>query len=297
MLKLNLFLILLAASIPLRAAERYLTVCAIFQNEAQWLEEWIEYHLLVGVDSFLLYENNSSDGWQAVLQPYIDKGVVEVVPWHWAKNKFPDVQIFAYNDSLKRLRGKSRWVAYIDIDEFICPIEHNSVAEFLRPYERFGGVVLNWRTFGTGGVHSLAEGELLIEMLRWCVPHHGLETHVVKSIICPDRVHCTNGVHRFCYQGGYFAVDTAFRRSDPMSLRRCTPHVCFNRCVINHYRLRTVDWAYGEKLKRNAFFYQKMPIEELKAQMDQQDNSFNQIENLDIQRFVPALKERMRCSK
>lgn len=32
----------------------YLSVCAIFKNEGPILKEWIEYHLLVGVDHFFL---------------------------------------------------------------------------------------------------------------------------------------------------------------------------------------------------------------------------------------------------
>ena len=39
-----------------------LSVCAIFKDEASYLKEWIEYHKLVGVQHFYLYENeNESD--------------------------------------------------------------------------------------------------------------------------------------------------------------------------------------------------------------------------------------------
>ena len=39
----------------------YLSFCSIFKNEAPYMKEWIEYHLLVGVDHFYLYNNNSTD--------------------------------------------------------------------------------------------------------------------------------------------------------------------------------------------------------------------------------------------
>ena len=38
-----------------------LAVGAIFQNEARYLREWIEFHRRQGVERFYLYENNSSD--------------------------------------------------------------------------------------------------------------------------------------------------------------------------------------------------------------------------------------------
>ena len=48
----------------------------MFRNEAAYLKEWIEYHHLAGVEHFWLYNNNSTDQWQDVLQPYIDWGIV-----------------------------------------------------------------------------------------------------------------------------------------------------------------------------------------------------------------------------
>ena len=49
-----------------------LAIATMFQDEARWLKEWLEYHLLVGVQHFYLYNNLSSDNYQDVLQPYID---------------------------------------------------------------------------------------------------------------------------------------------------------------------------------------------------------------------------------
>ena len=39
----------------------YLAVCAIYRNEAPYLREWIEFHRLVGVERFFLYNNESTD--------------------------------------------------------------------------------------------------------------------------------------------------------------------------------------------------------------------------------------------
>ena len=34
-----------------------LSICAIFKNEANYLKEWIEYHRMVGVEHFYLYNS------------------------------------------------------------------------------------------------------------------------------------------------------------------------------------------------------------------------------------------------
>ncbi len=48
----------------------YLSIGAIFNDEADYLKEWIEYHRLAGpVEHFYLYNNNSQDHYLDVLQP------------------------------------------------------------------------------------------------------------------------------------------------------------------------------------------------------------------------------------
>ncbi len=56
-------------------------VCAIFKNESVFLKEWLEYHLLIGVEHFYLYNNFSEDNYQDILAPYIEKGQVTLTEW------------------------------------------------------------------------------------------------------------------------------------------------------------------------------------------------------------------------
>ena len=56
-------------------------MCALFKNEGRYLREWLEYHRLVGVDYFYLYDNGSRDRSVQVLQPYIREGLITLVPW------------------------------------------------------------------------------------------------------------------------------------------------------------------------------------------------------------------------
>jgi hypothetical protein len=54
----------------------YLSVLACLRNEGPYLTEWIEYHLLVGVDHFWLMDNNSTDHPEVILSSYIALGIV-----------------------------------------------------------------------------------------------------------------------------------------------------------------------------------------------------------------------------
>ena len=50
-----------------------LAVVAILKNEAPYVREWVEYHLVAGVDHFYLYDNDSEDNLAEVLKPLIVK--------------------------------------------------------------------------------------------------------------------------------------------------------------------------------------------------------------------------------
>ena len=54
-----------------------LAICAIIRNEGKFIREWIEWHVMMGVSKFYLYDNDSDDDTASVLRPYVQKGLVE----------------------------------------------------------------------------------------------------------------------------------------------------------------------------------------------------------------------------
>lgn len=57
-----------------------LGITAIIRNEADNLEEWLDYHIAAGVDIFYIYDDDSNDNIAEVLAPYIKDGIVEYFP-------------------------------------------------------------------------------------------------------------------------------------------------------------------------------------------------------------------------
>ena len=95
----------------------YLSICAIFKDEAPYLPEWIEFHRLVGVERFFLYDNLSSRWRQGGLEPWVRAGVVSISDCSIPLGQ--GGQGWAYADALRRARGRTRWLAFIDVDEFL----------------------------------------------------------------------------------------------------------------------------------------------------------------------------------
>lgn len=261
----------------LKAEDEYpwkLTVCAIFQNEGEWLQEWIEYHLLQGVDHFLLYNDRSDDNYQAVLQKYIDRGIVEVIDWpnyHGSKG-WVGCQTRAYQHGLKRLKGHTKWIAYIDIDEFLVPIKHDNMLKLLASYEYCGGVSLEWRVFGTSHLLDVPPNKLMIEALTRCFALGDVHNRQHKSIVRPEKVEFAaihEPVYKTRYRGAYLGKNIA---------------------QINHYWLRTERWYRERKIPRREFFENATRTEKhVKSTL----YFSNLSEDLAIQRFVPELRSKI----
>lgn len=141
------------------------SICCVFQNEKEWLKEWIEFHKLVGVDHFYLYNNLSTDEYLEILTPYLLIGEVELFDYPKKPFTVADQKVI-YNHALELSRGHGQWIAAIDTDEFIVPLETKHLCPYLDHFsDNIGSVEINWVTFGTSRVKRLKKGELMIERL------------------------------------------------------------------------------------------------------------------------------------
>jgi len=129
------------------------SICLIFKNEANYLKEWICYHHLLGVDHFYLYNNNSNDNYIEVLQPYVDDGIITLIQWSQLY-----AQKAAYQHCYNTFKDETKWLGFIDADEYVNLRVDNSIKTFLTKYKRFPGVYLNWKMFGTSGVIAPPSG-------------------------------------------------------------------------------------------------------------------------------------------
>jgi Glycosyltransferase family 92/Glycosyl transferase family 11 len=231
-----------------------LSVAAIFRDEAPYLREWIAYHLLVGVEHFWLYDDSSADDWRDVLARYLDSGVVEVTDWPVPSQRdLIDFQVNAYRDALRRARGRTEWLALIDVDEFVVPVQEETVTECLaKHFADASAVYVNWRNFGTGGVH-LNESEPLLAGLTACAPDDHPSNAVGKTIVRPDRTVAANlwsGHHCILEPGAaYYDGD-----GEPLGVSDVEPqldgrvHGRFLR--INHYQMRDETFFRAARLPR-----------------------------------------------
>jgi hypothetical protein len=125
----------------------YLSIVVCFRDESVFLAEWIDFHLGAGVEHFYFYDNFSADNYSTVLQPYIDRKIVTLISWPVVSG-----QKSAYSDAVNRFKKQSRWMAFIDMDEFLLSPLDQDVRRILQDYEQYSAVAVNWVNYGSSGL-------------------------------------------------------------------------------------------------------------------------------------------------
>ena len=216
-----------------------LAVCAIAKDEGPYFKEWLDWHISQGVEKFYIYDNESTDCTREVLRPYIESGVVEYCYYPGYRR-----QIAAYDDCMDRHRFDTRWLAFIDLDEFIVPIADSSIPEFLKRFEDSPAVEINWLIYGSGGAEKKSTDPVMQRFRHHSLPGHRLNRHV-KSIVDPRRVFVMTGCHEAARIDG-IAADS---HGDPITrnFREREPQQDVIR--VNHYAVRSKE-EFIEKQNR-----------------------------------------------
>jgi hypothetical protein len=214
---------ILIAGKKIEKKKYYLSICAIFKDESKYFREWLEYHLLVGVEHFYLYNNLSDDNYLLVLQPYIDAGLVTLIDWPLAKQ----AQSSAYKDCFEHRQNETSWLAFIDLDEFIVPRYEASLKDWLKPYEKYPSIIIYWKMFGTAAKIEASENSLVTESYTCCFAKF---VDSFKSIVNTSYdISDFSNAHMFCSCIGNF---------------RLWPFNEFKKSLW-HYRLKR--WPLGNK--------------------------------------------------
>lgn len=180
---------------------RELHIATPFRNEARYLREWIEFHRIVGVTKFHLYQNRSEDDYMSVLKSYISDGIVELIEWPIE----PVVQIPAHQDCIARYRGQDIWMAFINCDEFLYSPKYSTVLEALDTFpETWGGVAVDWTIYGGCGLEKY-DDRPVIERFTWECVHNEVMGRHIKSVVKMDQAYLNPSNHEVLSEKGLFS--------------------------------------------------------------------------------------------
>lgn len=224
-----------------KATTHYLSIVAIVKNEALYIQEWIEYHLLIGVEHFYIYDNDSNDNLRLLLDSYISRGIVTYI---FCPGK--TMQMPAYNDALIRFGKYNHWIAFIDADEFITLKCSNSLSEFIREYDNYAELGINWCMFDCNNHMTKPQQGFVIQNYTRCFENdnHPLNRHL-KCIVKPSSVKVCLTPHYMRLNRNSKAVNEIFENL----VTPFPPNASLNRIQINHYFSKSKE-EYIEKISR-----------------------------------------------
>lgn len=171
-------------------------IVGCMKNEAPYIVEWVAYHRAMGVDNFLIYTNDCSDGTSEILDRLQEMGVLQHRNNDNWKGNSP--QQYALNQALKEpLIRYADWIIHIDVDEFINVRTGNgTLQDFYDAVPDATNVAMTWRLFGHNDVTQLSDA-FVIDQFDTCAPKYCPKPHTVwgfktmfKNIGAYEKISC-----------------------------------------------------------------------------------------------------------
>jgi Glycosyltransferase family 92 len=228
---------------PLVAAPGlHLGIVVIVRNEAPYLEEWLAYHVALGVDHVFLYDNGSDDELQQVVERHVNHGLLTIVHW-----PLPGGQLDAYSHALRFFGPSVDWLAFIDVDEFIVPLVDDDIPAFLARFSDAADIRIPRVDFGFSGHRSPPEG-LTIDAYTGVADVFGRDPSRpprVKTIVQSRGVSAV-GIHTATL------ADVPIARDERPVPTRSVRTGARELAQLNHYYTRSFDEFEAKRFRGSA---------------------------------------------
>jgi hypothetical protein len=241
----------LPKKVPLNDSHQHeLMIVAIAKDEGLFLAEWVVFHLAVGATKILIYDNMSTDDSREVLKPFVEAGVVEVIPWpHFAEGLH--TQGLAYSHALSYAGSSAKWMAFIDVDEFLFNPAGLSMPDILKRYEDLPALSIFRHHFGTSGHKVLPKGLVIDSFTKRMeqpkIPVRIRNLNLPKAVIQPAAVLGFIGAHRpLLAESNLWGYDEMRR-----AVRRNKTSISSDVLCINHYFTKD-ESTFRRRLERKT---------------------------------------------
>ncbi|MFT6169837.1 MAG: hypothetical protein ACJAR9_001961 [Celeribacter sp.] len=174
-------------------------IVTCMKNEGPFILEWIAYHRAIGVEGFLVYTNDCTDGTDTLLELLQTKGYLQhrdnafhgtgLKPQHHALQQAEKEDVYKNSD----------WAISMDVDEFIdIKVGDGTVSALFDALPDANLISCTWRLFGNNDVHEY-EDAFLLDQFTNCAPEFANKPHQAwgfKTLFKNVGLFKKLGVHR-----------------------------------------------------------------------------------------------------
>ncbi|MGB0158545.1 MAG: glycosyltransferase family 2 protein [Thalassovita mediterranea] len=272
-------------------------IVGCMKNEAPYIVEWVAYHRAMGVDNFLIYTNDCSDGTSEILDRLQEMGVLQHRNNDDWKGNSP--QQYALNQAQKEpVLQNADWIAHIDVDEFInVRCGNGTLQDFFKEVPDATNVAMTWRLFGHNDVRALNDqfviGQFDKAAPKFCPKPHtvwGFKT-MFKNIGAYEKISC----HRPNKLDDGFKTKVKWvngsgkdmtREAAEKGWRSSKKSIGYDLIQLNHYALRSAESYLVKRQRGRALHVDRSIGLNYWIRMDWSDFT-----DVTIQRNLPRLQE------
>lgn len=131
-------------------------ICVLIKDENDYLDEWLKYHLNLGIDEIFLYEDYGSKSHLDIVKSYGEKvhlnpiNVIYYDDFKYDEKRLSNCsviqeQLFSWFPI--KYRDSFDWILFIDIDEFLC-LKQTTLSDLLNEYKNKSHLYLQWKYYG-----------------------------------------------------------------------------------------------------------------------------------------------------
>ncbi|MGZ2260223.1 glycosyltransferase family 2 protein [Roseobacter sp. A03A-229] len=228
-------------------------IVTCMKNEGPFILEWIAYHRAIGVDDFLIYSNDCTDGTDHLLDLLQRKGLLQHRdnPYRATGKRPQHAALDAAGH--EPLVHALDWVIGIDVDEFInIHVGDGRLSDLFAATGDANLISMTWRLFGNADVTGF-EDRFITEQFTRCaraltrVPH---QAWGFKTAFRPLGIFRKMGVHRPKGLQPHLADKINWvngsgqpmpRKSYRAAWRSTLSTVGYDLVTLNHYALRSAE--------------------------------------------------------
>lgn len=235
-----------------------LTLLTVIRNEEKYIQEWLIYYHLIGVEKFIVFLHINTDNSYEIIKNLSFKDKIQIIKIEEENN----IGVFFQNNILKQAIElcETDYIIYLDIDEFLN-LNYEHINDFLANYKNIGGIAIYQNVFGSCG-HIVSPTGLVIENYLYR-NNDNLELDkktvllstdpvylfgLVKILLNKNTIKHIKTIHDVVCSKKIITEDGSLFQKQ--KFKRNTHNIC-----INHYFTKSKqDWEFKTSRKRISGF-------------------------------------------
>lgn len=275
-------------------------IITTMKNEGPFILEWLAYHRAIGVDDFLIYTNDCSDGTDSFLDLLQARGLVQ-----HRDNPFRDTGLKPQHAALQAAEKEpliraADWLICMDVDEYInIHAGDGRLEDLFAAAGDANMIAITWRLFGNADIDAYRDVPITQAFTR-CAPQLIRKPHQAwgfKTLFRNQGIFKKLGVHRpkglkpqlweqiRWVNGSGEALPKSMYRN---GWRSTTSTFGYDLVTLNHYAVRSSE---SFLVKRDRGRVNHVDRDQGLAYWFRMNN--NAEEDRSIHRMLPALRAEM----